>query len=97
MMSGCSLVISEHNPKAELYCVEPEYYDETSPYWGNAIEDPLTGWVQNSDLVQPDMEWCFMKFEGIPLGNPTYTINSTDGWAAASGAWNWQNTKTKMN
>ena len=76
--------------------IEPEYYDDTSPYWGEAIPDPLTGWVQNSDLVQPDMEWSFMKFEGIPLGNPTYTINSTDGWAAASGAWNWQNTKTKM-
>ena len=28
MMSGCSLVISEHNPKAELYCVEPEHYDD---------------------------------------------------------------------
>ena len=28
MMSGCSLVISEHYPKAELYCVEPEYYDD---------------------------------------------------------------------
>ena len=46
MMSGCSLVINEYYPAAELFCVEPEHYDDI----GRSLE------IGRRVKVQPKIE-----------------------------------------